>query len=623
MRFVMAYLKPGVLLAVLVVLLFRSPALMSAALGNLEMLALRGELLDSPKVIHSIYPLYQVLDESPVTARVVQTLRQAVDLDRGNSSAQWRLARAALAIGDSVTAADVLKPIQDGAKQNLLLHEDMLTAFSYSGRSDEVIHLYESYPLWRHTRWISDTVALAYLQQSLAASGANHKDALAKALALRPWDIYINYALWRAASDVGQHAEAESYSETLKHTAAIQATDDDRILSFSVEVIPDLVRLGLWSREKTWDVLSYLAWQHSSVKGIEHSLEQLAERYPATPDWFFYLAELDYRRGRVQQAERLYQQVVALDSSYSRAYLRLGMICEARSQSPGYRQEMLTRAAEWYERYRQAFPGDAIALWRLVRVCSWLEQTGDRSVCDPAVQAEWLKQAATATPAYPVGQTREGGWTLLGYDVDQEGMVRGEPVDLLLYWKGPASAPPGSQQEGWQRAGERWVQILPGIHNLISNGGFELGLEGGAPVGFPTNIEGESPNSAYLVADVRDGKDTTALLLYNPKGDIRASLVSASVPAKANQLYLQGGWIKSINARGYSGRCFAYVDWQTRPCDTYIQENIVNSPWRYDSGITWSVVDTDRIQIWLYNYKTAGYVYFDNVILVEIGSPHS
>ncbi len=55
-------------------------------------------------------------------------------------------------------------------------------------------------------------------------------------------------------------------------------------------------------------------------------------------------------------------------------------------------------------------------------------------------------------------------------------MVRGEPVDILLYWMNPVPTNAGSEQDGWYQAGERWVQVAEEARNLIPDGGFEVGI---------------------------------------------------------------------------------------------------------------------------------------------------
>jgi len=65
---------------------------------------------------------------------------------------------------------------------------------------------------------------------------------------------------------------------------------------------------------------------------VERLLEHLIARYPGEPDWPFYLAELYHRRGDLEWAEEVYRQVLAVDPEYAQAYLRIGMVYEARAE---------------------------------------------------------------------------------------------------------------------------------------------------------------------------------------------------------------------------------------------------------------------------------------------------
>jgi len=127
-------------------------------------------------------------------------------------------------------------------------------------------------------------------------------------------------------------ANAAVYSETLIYFP-LEAVHpgDDRLLDYVADVIPALLDDGLWSREKTLNVVSFLVWQHNRATGAERLLKQLMERYPADPDWPFYLAELYHRRGDLERAEAAYRQVLAMDPNYAQAYLRMGMIYEERA----------------------------------------------------------------------------------------------------------------------------------------------------------------------------------------------------------------------------------------------------------------------------------------------------
>ena len=104
-------MKRGAALAggLLLLVLLRVPGLIGAAWGNAGMLTLRDELIARADLAPGIYPVYGALDETPATARMMQTLRSVAALDRSSPSARWALGRAALAVGDVETAADVLQ----------------------------------------------------------------------------------------------------------------------------------------------------------------------------------------------------------------------------------------------------------------------------------------------------------------------------------------------------------------------------------------------------------------------------------------------------------------------------------------------------------------------------------
>ena len=207
-------------------------------------------------------------------------------------------------------------------------------------------------------------------------------------LDLRPGDLYATYNLYRLAKTAGDADAATTYSETLVYfpLEAVHPTDE-RLLGYVAEAIPALLEDGLWDRDKTLNVVSFLVWQHNGAAGVERLLEQLSERYPAEPDWSFYLAELYHRRGNLDQAAAAYRRVLAMAPDYAQAYLRLGMAAEERGR------ERLEEAARWYEQYHALAPDDLLGLKRLAEVCAALEQAGveDESCGEAAALREELE----------------------------------------------------------------------------------------------------------------------------------------------------------------------------------------------------------------------------------------
>ncbi len=348
--------------------LLSGPALAANALVNVGVLSLRNDLMVQGDFIPKIYPRYDVLPDNASQSHTVERLRRAVDLDSGSYAARWALGRAALAVGDAETAAAALASLAD-QHQNPFLYGDALIALGRVGQYERVTELYESASPPQPMQTISDTVVLAYLEQG-------DRDALERAIALRPGDLYANYFLWKWAQEEKDIAAIATYSETLVHFS-LEAIDppDERFLDYAVEVIPDLLEEGLWDRDKTLNVVSFLVWQHNGARGVERLLGQLIERYPAEPDWPFYLAELYHRRGNLAQAEAAYRQVLAVDPTYVQAYLRLGMVAEA-----GREGESLSEAARWYAQYHSLAPDDLLGLERLVEVCTM----GKADVEDPS-----------------------------------------------------------------------------------------------------------------------------------------------------------------------------------------------------------------------------------------------
>jgi hypothetical protein len=122
---------------------------------------------------------------------------------------------------------------------------------------------------------------------------------------------------------------------------------------------------------------------------------------PAEPFWPFYLAEVHHRRGDLEQADVSYRQVLARDPDYAQAYLRLGMIAEARSKTLDSESGFhLTQAAGWYDQYHELAPGDLLGLKRLAKVCAALSEAGiEEESCHTAALRVISSELRAAPPA--------------------------------------------------------------------------------------------------------------------------------------------------------------------------------------------------------------------------------
>ncbi len=352
------------------VLLFRIPALASAAWTNAGMLILRNEYLAQADANSDSGTLF--LKRTPMLEQALQNLAQAAALDANNFAAQWARGRAALALGDATAATKILDPLASYRYKNALLYQDLLSAFNYT-KPDQTIALYEASPSFQLSRVVSDTVALAYLDRAQFAT-REKTDALLRARTLRPSDLYVNYHLWTCATAAGNEEEAAAYRTALTHFSldAVHPAND-RVLLYTSQAIPALWDQRIWDRSQVLNVVAFLVWQHSQALGVEKLLDQLSRQHPTEPEWWFYLGELYQRRGNLDAAEAMYQRTLSADGNYVLAYQRLGMLAES-EYSSSRSKEALEEAAAWYEQYHKMAPDDPLGLKRLVSVDTALQR---------------------------------------------------------------------------------------------------------------------------------------------------------------------------------------------------------------------------------------------------------
>lgn len=552
-------------------------------------------------------------------------LQEAYRQDPRNAQALRLLARAYLSQGNPQAALEALQQASAVRPENPLLRLELGDVYDALGRTEEAVQAYESGGVG--SRGLP--LAANYLKLADAKAQAGGGDAAIilwrKALAVDPGNLYALHRLTEAHRAMGDESQAAAYGERLQNfeLSSVAVPSDFRLAEYQAQAMAALTESRVWERDTLLNVVSYQVQQFfDSVPGLmtERELQKLLEQWPEDADLLLYLAELYQRRNDLDRAEVVYQQVLAVNPEYAQAYLRLGMVAERKAQSPSpTSQEQLKEAAGWYMKYHEMVPRDLLGFKRLVDVCTALEEMGEEQEGCYRMTG-WLEQAGAAQPEYPVGQELDG-WTLLGYDVDEVRLIRGEPVDILLYWMGPAPATAGSEQDGWYQAGERWVQVLQGVRNLVPNGGFELGWEYGSPTGFPGDIYGADPGTRQLATDFRAGQRTVVALLDNTEVYSRTSFTSPSMPVNLGALYLQAGWLRSAGGNGYLGRRWiGDIPEGVRYYD-YVAAGVTAEDWQHYAGVTQPVTGTVCGQIWLLNYMIVGRAYFDNVLFVEIGQP--
>jgi tetratricopeptide (TPR) repeat protein len=600
----------------------------------------------------------QIVDGEQLQTGVTHLL-EALRWDPRNVQALRILARVYLSQGQPQAALEVMQQALDLGPADPLLHLELGDVYDSLGRTEEARQSYEAGGVGsRGVPLAANYLKLAEAQM-LWGSGELAIEFWRKTVEVDPGNLYALYQLMEIHRDLGSEEHAIAYEEQLRYfdLQSVTVPPDFRLAEYQGWTMAMLVDSGTWDRDTLLNVISYQVWQFSEgLYGLmtEQVLQTLLQHWPEDPVLLFYLAEIHHQRGDLEGLEAVYEQVLAVEPQYAQVYLRLGMLAEASYELRGASVAKLAEAAEWYGQYYDTTPDDLLGLWRLVGVCTTLEDSGvengdcgemaervteehssneddeqaeshssplpDRGSSAEVLRDEWLMRVASVEPAYLVGETLDTGWTLLGYDVDEDHLFRGEPADLLLYWEGPASASAGSEQEGWHQAGERWVQVLEGLQNLILNGGFELGMEDGSPAGFPGDIYYADSGTRQMITESRGEHHTVVALLDSTRIHSGTSFVSNKVPVYLGSLYLQAGWMRTVEGNGYLGRRWV-GDIAEGQVYSYIVEGATVNNWEHYTGLTRPPAGATHCQIWLINYPAVGQVFFDNILFAEIGQP--
>lgn len=281
-----------------------------------------------------------------------------------STQARWGGLRIALISGDCYLAAHLADGLLTNSdKSNPLLFEDILTAYDCSKQYSKLRTVYTSTPKPLSSDYLNDSIALAFLEDDCPES-------LYTVLSLRPNDLSANYRLWERANRSGEQQQAREVQRLLTYFPLQALTPQHPgLLQHTLEVIPKLLQQGIWQRDQTLNVVSYLVWQCPEHPAVEHLIEMLAETYPTEPEWLQALAELHHRRGDLAQACDLYQQTLEIDQEFAPPYLGLiRIMAEIAETEANETAAWQTRALEWYTLYKTVAPDDPVSLCLAARV---------------------------------------------------------------------------------------------------------------------------------------------------------------------------------------------------------------------------------------------------------------
>jgi tetratricopeptide (TPR) repeat protein len=356
--------------------------------ANVGMIKLSHALMDKRESISLNQISWRdVLKESSPGHEALKWFQLAIDQPWPSTSAWWGLGRAGLAIGDYESAATGMRLMLEKSTPMPLAYQDALLALSLNGEHQTVIAQYEKDIPELRTAVLSDTVALAYLEQAKSSLDARDeigaRSDLEKVIQLRPFDLYANAYLYRIAYNSHDIRVIATYSQTLTHFSgsAIHPADK-RLLGYAIQAIPVLLEERVWDQDMVNRVVGNWIWLYPESSELELLAFSQANQRPDDANARFNLAELYQRKGKLQRAEASYNQVLNIAPEYSDAYLRLGTLCEQQID-----QCTLAETLDWYIKYLVRHPDDLRAIRRISDLCE--KETVADSIqmhCDFAVE---------------------------------------------------------------------------------------------------------------------------------------------------------------------------------------------------------------------------------------------
>ena len=250
-----------------------------------------------------------------------------------------------------------------------------------------------------------------------------------------------------------------------------------------------------------------------------------------------YLAKADYWQDAEPWLQRAVSEADKLtQEERGRAYLWLGKSLEGRGRQ--------AEAKTAYQRVTEVAPQLREAYEHLL---SLMRGTGE----DPREVEEALLSLGPSHRleiemeglSKPTCAVLPGGWRLAGFDLDEEALESGPPIDLLLWWEAPA----GNRDSGQGIRVGPYLLAWQHVTNLAPNAGFEWGVsEKGLPLGYAGEAYGADLRAISLQPVQRSGRNNVALVVDGkiaPDIDIYADPILVDW----NSLYLQGAWILSAS----------------------------------------------------------------------------
>jgi tetratricopeptide (TPR) repeat protein len=220
--------------------------------------------------------------------------------------------------------------------------------------------------------------------------------------------------------------------------------------------------------------------------------------------------------------------------------------------------------------------------------------------------------------------TLPDGWTLEGYDLDEETLESGGPIEMLLWWQKPGNTI--MEGEAWTQAGSYWLERRT-VTNLFPNAGFEWGTrQDGIPLGLNREFYGAAAGSLEVRSVLRNDLNTLALFANNDVQNPNVAVVSFPIQVDPAGYYLMAGWLWDEERSANIGRdCswkggaapyyIAYGDLEPhRPFSTWVHIADLNVAFPGKQPV-------DSCNVILVNYRSEKKAIWDDILWVPISSP--
>ena len=615
--------------------IFNANKLAGSVLANVAMLQLSQTLLKSEyfKASSEEYPYWNLTTADPAIQGAKNNFDLSLALFPDQEFAKWGAARCALILGEGSAAASYLADLPFDPQKNPQMFQDAIVAYSYGGKPAEALSLYKNKNLTTVINLkLKEALTYAYFVE-IQGGKLSLADAKIEIEKLLPDNLYFNYLMWASSMEAKETERTEEIR--LRIVTRSGFAENEFLFAFDHLAFVNLAKAGVLRREKLEFFGADLAWARRDIRGSELLMVDLIEAFPNESIWITYLGDLYYRIGKFSEAYILYRRALEIDPQSTGAIIRLTKDDYANLKDVEA-IENITHILDILFNSDQSLEKLPL-LFRTYKLCLRLEQFYNGAIhCKNnrpnngqiAMTSGFLENKLIelfVNSQFKVEpNTFDNGLTFQGYTVDEIALVRGEPVDVFLYWQIDSRHECLNNDLNWLLLGDWCIQMVTNVQNEIINGGFELGFENGYPKGYMTGIypvDGD-PSTKKIIEGDQGGLSSSVFVMDNTETFTQTSLTTRYYPIKLDGFYVQSGEFKGITGKGWFGRnvygnSLEYYLGQI----SYIMKYIRPLGWKDYRGIFIPERDQKKFQAWTLNLYTSGPLYFDNSYIFYVAFP--